>query len=219
VEFLEHRGGRVRLLRGGPADADGAVPDGAVPLVLVHGGGPDHAGISWSPVFAELARDRAVLAFDLPGSGATTGLTIDGRPAALADLAAAVATATGVPRAVWIGVSMGGDVVLNVALRHPGAVAGLVLVAPGGLVERAGSRVLHPLTWLVSRLPDPVLRPLIRFANRFTGAALRVLVHDPAAVPALLRDEVVREARRPDTALGHLRYNRAVLGRGGCATT
>jgi len=207
VEFLEHRGGRVRLLRGGPAAADGAVP-----LVLVHGGGPDHAGISWSPVFAALARDRAVLAFDLPGSGATTGVPIDGRPTALADLAVAVARAAGVPRAVWAGVSMGGDVVLNVALRHPGAVAGLVLVAPAGLVARAGSRVLHPFAWLVTRLPDPVLRPLVRCANRFTGAALRAAVHAPDGMPSHLRDAVVREARRPDAALGYLRYNQATLG-------
>jgi pimeloyl-ACP methyl ester carboxylesterase len=206
VEFLEHRGGRVRLLRGGPADADGAVP-----LVLVHGGGPDHAGISWSPVFAALARDRPVLAFDLPGSGATT-VPVDGRPTALADLAAEVAAAAGVPRAVWVGVSMGGDVVLNTALRHPDAVAGLVLVAPGGLVARAGSRGLHPLAWLVSRLPDPVLRPLVRFANRFIGTALRAAVHDPDVVPAHLRDAMVREARHPDAALGYLRYNQATLG-------
>jgi pimeloyl-ACP methyl ester carboxylesterase len=207
VEFLEHRGGRVRLLRGGPAQRDTAVP-----LVLVHGGGPDHAGTSWFPVFAELARDRAVLAFDLPGSGATTGVPIDGRPAALADLAVEVATAAGIPRAVWIGVSMGGDIVLNTALRHPDAVAGLVLVAPGGLVARVGSRVLHPLAWLASRLPDPVLRPLARLANRFTGAVLRAMVHDPRTVPVDLFQAMVGESRRPDGALGYLRYNQATLG-------
>lgn len=207
VAFPEHRGGRVRLLRGGPA-----APGGAVPLVLVHGGGPDHAGISWYPVFADLAQDRAVLAFDLPGHGATAGVPVDGHPAALADLAVEVAAAAGVGRAVWVGVSMGGDVVLNAALRHPDAVAGLVLVAPGGLVARAGSRVLHPLAWLASRLPDPVLRPLLRVANRFTGAALRAMVHDPRTVPGPVREAMVREARRPDGGLGYLRYNRATLG-------
>ncbi|MCX6464489.1 MAG: alpha/beta fold hydrolase [Pseudonocardiales bacterium] len=204
-EFAEHRGGRVRLLRGGDTAA-------GPPLVLVHGGGPDHAGISWAEVFGPLARHHPVLAFDLPGSGDTTGVPLDGHPAATADLAVEVARAASVTPAVWVGVSMGGDVVLNVALRHPEAVTGLVLVAPGGLVARAGSRLTHPLAWLASRLPDAVLLPVLRVANRFTGAAVRAMVHDPRSVPDALRRAMVREARRPGGGLGYLRYNQATLG-------
>lgn len=197
VEFVAHAGGRVRVLRGGPA--------GATPVVLVHGGGPDNAAISWFEVFGELARTRPVLALDLPGFGYTEGLPVDGAPAAMAELAVAVA---GSAPAVWVGVSMGGDVVLNVALRHP--VAGLVLVAPGGLARYAGNRVVHPLAWLAGRLPDAVLLPLLRLANRFTGTAVRAMVHDPASVPPPVREEIRRESRR--LRLGYLRYNQATVG-------
>ena len=191
VGFVAHAGGRVRVLRGGGP--------GGVPVVLVHGGGPDNAAISWFEVFGELARSRPVLAPDLPGFGRTDGVPVDGSPAAMADLAVAVA---GAGPAVWIGVSMGGDVVLNVALRHPGAVA--------GLAAYAGNQVLHPLAWLACRLPDAVLLPALRLAGRFTGAAVRAMVHDPASVPPAVREEMVRESRRAPT--GYLRYNQATVG-------
>ena len=203
-EWVSRDGGRVRLLRGGP-------PHGT-PVVLVHGGGSDNAAISWFQVFGALARSHPVLALDLPGSGYTTGVPIDGRPSAMADLAVEVIAGAGVARAVWIGVSMGGDVVLNVGLRHPGRVAGLVLVAPGGLVERFRNAASQRAAWLAARLPDRVLLPLLRWANRFTGTALRAMVHDPATVAPEVRDEMVREARRPGAGLGYLRYNQAVLG-------
>ncbi|QJY48610.1 alpha/beta fold hydrolase [Pseudonocardia broussonetiae] len=204
VEHVAHAGGRVRLLRGGP--------DSGVPLVLVHGGGPDNAGISWHGVFDALARTRPVLALDLPGSGRTEGIPVDGSPAAMADLAAAVVAAVGGEGpAVWFGVSMGGHVVLHVALRHPAAVAGLVLVAPGGLAAHAGGRFLHPLAWLACRLPDAVLLPAARLAGRFTRAAVRAMVHDPARLPPAVVEEMAREARRG--GLGYLRYNQATVGR------
>lgn len=199
VGFVPHAGGRVRVLRGGAP--------GGTPVVLVHGGGPDNAAISWFEVFGELARSRPVLAPDLPGFGYTDGVPVDGSPGAMADLAVAVA---GPGPAVWIGVSMGGDVVLQVALRHPGAVAGLVLVAPGGLAAHAGHRVLHPLAWLAGRLPDAVLLPALRLANRFTGVAVRAMVYDPASVPPVVREEMVRESRRARP--GYLRYNQATVG-------
>lgn len=198
------------MLRGGPhgSSSAGDEPD-AVPMVLVHGGGLDNAGISWFEVFEVLARSRPVTALDLPGFGYTEGLPVNGSPGDMADLV--VSVVGGVP-AVWVGVSMGGDVVLNVALRHPDAVAGLVLVAPGGLAARAGNRVLHPAAWLATRLPDPVLRPAMRWANRLIGVAIRSMVHDPRTVPPAVREEMVREARRPDAGLGYARYNQATVG-------
>jgi pimeloyl-ACP methyl ester carboxylesterase/ribosomal protein S18 acetylase RimI-like enzyme len=205
-ELLPLRGGRMRLLRAGPAGS--AEP----PLVLVHGGGPDSADASWSALLGDLARDRTVLAPDLPGVGGTSGVPVQGPPAATADLLVEAAAAAGAPRAVWVGVSMGGHVALQAALRHPDAVVGLVLVAPGGLVARAGSRPAHVLAWLASLLPDAVLLPALRLANRFAGVAVRAMVHDPRTVPAPVRAAAVREARRPGSGRAYLRYNQATLG-------
>lgn len=206
AEYIDLDGGRVRLLRGG-------APDAGPPVVLLHGGGTDNSAISWYRLFEPLSADHAVLAFDLPGFGATEGIEPVGGPDAMADFAARVLAAEGLADAVVVGVSMGGDVALNLALRHPGSVRSLVLIAPGGLVAQFRNRAAHTAAWLAARLPDWVLLPASRLANRFVGAALRAIVHDPVTLPAEVVAEFRREALRPRGGIGYARYNQASIGR------
>ena len=126
-----------------------------------------------------------------------------------------VARSYGLSRVAVAGISMGGDVAMHVALRHPEAVAGLVLVAPGGLAERLKNRPTQLGAWLAAQLPDPLLYGLGRFAGRFSDSYLRRMVHDPATVDGRIRAEFAREARRPGSGVGYGRYNQATLGPGG----
>lgn len=210
--WLEHRGGRIRVLRGGPPDPDPRTD--RLPVILIHGGGYDNAAISWFKVFGPLATDRLVIAPDLPGFGYTEGIPVTGDVDELADLVITIARAYGLSRVAVAGISMGGDVALHVALRHAEAVAGLVLVAPGGLAERLKNRPAQLGAWLGAQLPDPVLFGLGRLAGHFTDRYLRQLVHDPATVDPAVRAEFIREARRPDSGIGYGRYNQATLGPG-----
>ena len=163
ADHLDLDGGRVRVLRSGP--------DRAPALLLVHGGSTDNAAISWYRMFGEFGPDHRVIAPDLPGFGGTEGIEPLGGPTAQADFLARVLTGLGVERAVVVGVSMGGDVAMNLALRHPALVRGLVLIAPGGLVERAGNRFTHRAAWRFARMPDALLFRAAALANRF-GARL-----------------------------------------------
>ncbi|MDA8371427.1 MAG: alpha/beta fold hydrolase [Nocardiopsaceae bacterium] len=208
AEFIDLDGGRVRVLRGGAA---GTGP----PVVLLHGGATDNAAISWYRLFAPLGADHHVIAPDMPGFGATSGIDPVGGPGALADFAARVMGELGLAEAVVIGVSMGGDVALNLALRHPRLVRALVLIAPGGLVPLVGNRAVHTAAWLGTRLPDWMLLPAARLANRFVGTALRAVVHDIATLPEEVVAEFRREALRPGAAIGYIRYNQATVGRRG----
>lgn len=209
ASWLAHGAGRIRVLQGGPA-AGGAA--GRLTLVLVHGGGYDNAAISWSRVFGRLAADRTVVAPDLPGFGDAEGIPVTGDPDELADLVTEVARSAGADRFVVAGISMGGDIALRVALRHPEAVAGLVLVAPGGLTARLPNAASQLAAWLAAQLPDRVLFGLGRLAGRFTDTYLSRMVHDPTSVDATLRAAFAREAGRPDSGLGYGRYNQATLG-------
>jgi pimeloyl-ACP methyl ester carboxylesterase len=83
ASWLAHGAGRIRVLRGGPPEGGGS---GRLPVLLIHGGGYDNAAISWSRVFAPLARDRPVIAPDLPGFGDTEGIPVTGDADELADL-------------------------------------------------------------------------------------------------------------------------------------
>jgi len=133
----------------------------------------------------------------------------------MAGFVARVMSALGVDSAVVVGVSMGGDVALNLGLHHPERVRGLVLVAPGGLVAAAGSRAFQMVAWLGTRLPDALLLPGARLANRLIEPALRRVVHDRASLPEEVVAEFKREGLRPGASVGYIRYNQATVGRRG----
>ncbi|MCF6475883.1 alpha/beta hydrolase [Nonomuraea sp. MG754425] len=200
--------GRLRVLHAGH-------PQEPVPLVLIHGGGTDNAAISWYRLIEPLSAGREVWAPDLPGFGGSGDVAPAGGPRELAAVVADAMAALGITRAVVAGVSMGGDVALNLALHHPQRVAGLVLVAPGGLVPIFRNRAAHFGAWVAAQAPDRVLLPATRLANRFSGAAIRAIVKDPATLPPEVVAEFVREARKPRAGLGYARYNQATLGRHG----
>ncbi len=207
--FLDVDGGRVRVLRSTGIPSTGARE---TPLLLIHGGGSDNAAISWYELFAPLGADRDVVAFDLPGFGDTTGIAPVGSAPEMADFTARVAGRLDLPKAVVIGVSMGGDVALNLALRHPEMVKALVLIAPGGLVPVFRNRVLNFAAWMGAQLPDWILVPLTRLANRRADAAIRAVVKDPSALPQEVLAEFAAEARRPGAGMAYARYNQASLG-------
>ncbi len=91
-------------------------------LVLVHGWGM-HSGI-WGEVVPALAPRHRVVRVDLPGHGASLGDAEFDLPALREALVAAVPEP-----AVWVGWSLGGLAVLDLALHQPQQVRGLVLVA------------------------------------------------------------------------------------------
>ncbi|MGO2110762.1 MAG: alpha/beta fold hydrolase [Pseudoclavibacter sp.] len=207
-QYVAVDGGEVRVLVGGAASD---LP----PLVLVHGGGSDNSAISWFHSYDAFGGDRRVVGIDLPGFGGSMHVAPVGGPAAMADLIVGVARSIGIVRAVFVGVSMGGDVVLNIGLRHADAVEGLVLVAPGGLRGEGFGPAAQIAAYAAVQLPLPLLSAFAWVANRFTGMSIRAMVHDPDALPKTLLDEFVREAHAPGAGLGYATYNREAIGRFG----
>ncbi len=108
-----------------PAAGDGGGE--GTPALLVMGLGVSATG--WWRTVPVLAADRPVITFDNRGVGRS------GRPPGpystpeMADDAIAVLDAAGVERAHVYGISLGGMIAQEVALRHPERVAGLVLGA------------------------------------------------------------------------------------------
>jgi pimeloyl-[acyl-carrier protein] methyl ester esterase len=99
-------------------DSVGSGPD----LVLIHGWAM-HAGI-FSPLTRLLTPHFRVHLADLPGHGANIDSEVACSPAACAD-----ALVASLPRALWVGWSLGGIVALHAALAHADKVRGIVEIA------------------------------------------------------------------------------------------
>ncbi len=108
------------------------------PVVFIHGSGPGASGHSNFkqnyPVFAEAG--YRVIVPDLPGYGASA------KPETVYDLDFFVNALSGlldaldIPRCVLVGNSLGGAIALKLALDQPQRVSKLILMAPGGLMEK-----------------------------------------------------------------------------------
>lgn len=169
-------------------------PRGGVPLVLLHGGGFDHAELTWRLTVATL-RDRMRLVVpDLPGYGESVGW--GGAPHDLADLGRWLVSfldAIGLDRVDLAGVSMGGGMALWLALEHPGRVRRLMPVGAYGLMPRVP---LHPIAVAIARSGLGHLAYRIAGSNRtLARAGLAASYGDPAAVTERAVDELMAVAR------------------------
>ncbi len=131
-------------------------PSGLTPIVLLHGLNDSHA--TWQRIAPELARDRLVIALDLPGHGRS------GRPDASYELAwyARVVgrwlEASGLDQVDVVGHSFGGGVAQMLLLEHARRVRRLVLAAAGGLgKEIAIALRLASLPHLVEHFGQPFM--------------------------------------------------------------
>lgn len=113
-------------------------PAGAPLLVL----GPSlgTSAILWENAIALLAEDYRVVAWDLPGHGASPAATETFTVADLADAVAGATRALGADRMFYAGVSLGGAVGLELGLRHPQLLVAMAIVA-------SGAQLGEPAAW------------------------------------------------------------------------
>jgi pimeloyl-ACP methyl ester carboxylesterase len=119
--FAEVKGVRMRYFVGGEGPG----------LILVHGLGG--AASNWIDLVPLLAKRHRLLVPDLPGHGGSTALPAVSGLEPFADRVALVADAEGMLPAPVVGHSLGGMVVLRLALRRPEAVEAVVLAGAAGL--------------------------------------------------------------------------------------
>lgn len=110
---------------------DASVPSNpsALPVILLHGLGC--SSDAWQPTLKVLAERQigfAVHVPDMPGFGCSSGPKKALAIPELADWLAHLLDALGIPQAHFAGNSLGGQVLLSLARRHPARVGRLVLV-------------------------------------------------------------------------------------------
>jgi pimeloyl-ACP methyl ester carboxylesterase len=111
-------------------------------------------GALWSPQMKGLSPHFRVITFDNRGVG-ETDLPADAvyTPAQMADDAAALLRHLKIARAHVVGLSMGGTVAQEMALRHPQLVRSLVLVSTWSRADARFIRVIEAWVSLWARVP------------------------------------------------------------------
>ncbi|MDA1256861.1 MAG: alpha/beta fold hydrolase [Chloroflexi bacterium] len=169
-DFVEIDGASFHYLDYGPRDGrpssndvgNGAQETDQPPIVLMHGAGPG-AGV-WYRQLAILRERRRVVAVDGPMFGLSDMADIDEHPTSLgARFLLKFLDAMGIEQADLVGLSLGGAVVLSLAIDHPGRVRRLVLIDSAGL----GRDI--PFAWRLVHAPwigSLILRPTRRLRDR-----------------------------------------------------
>jgi pimeloyl-ACP methyl ester carboxylesterase len=187
-------------------DSHGSGP----PLVLLHGIGSRRG--MWSPVVGALARERRVIAVDIPGFAASGAEPVDPTPAGLTTRMEQWFAEQGLGRPHVAGNSMGGAIALELARR--GTVASATALSPAGFWTprelayaqrslRASRAIVRGLRPAMSALTGAAAGRVAIFAQVFAKpwrmtpdeamATLDAFADAPAFEPAL-------------TAFGHYRF-------------
>jgi pimeloyl-ACP methyl ester carboxylesterase len=157
------------------------------PVLLLHGGGLDAAGLSFQKTIPALAKRHRVFAPDLPGFGQSDPMPVTWRVEECVEFVGRLLDALGLERASLVGVSMGGAFALGFTLRAPERVERLVLVdsagigdaIPGGLLSyfRIQMPLLDELSWTLLTASRTLARRNLgaAFVDREQGLSEEVL--------------------------------------------
>jgi pimeloyl-ACP methyl ester carboxylesterase len=159
------------------------------PLVLIHG--YTASTFAWKDVFEPLSQQFRVIAIDLKGFGFSGKPDGDYTRRAQGDLALRLLDHLKIDRAILCGNSMGGEVSMNAAVRHPSRVSALILVDSGGVtVSGSGSVTPGVAQWPVI---GPVIAALALTSDSLVRDGLRKSFYDDSMVT----DEQVAAYYRP----------------------
>ena len=142
------------------------------PLLLINGLGSDH--LEWLHQFPAFEARFRVVIFDNRGTGKTDVPPGPYTTAEMADDAASLLRALGISRAHVLGVSLGGMIAQEVALRYPDLVDGLVLgcTGPGGeLSVRPSPEAMAAFALAKGQDREAELRRMLPFL--YTDACIR----------------------------------------------
>lgn len=159
------------------------------PLVLIHGFMA--STFAWKDVFEPLARQFRVIAVDLKGFGFSGKPEGDYTRRAQGELVVHLLDQLKIDRAILCGSSMGGEVAMNAAVRHPGRVSALILVDSLGVTVNGGGSVTPGITqW-------PVIGPALAALALTSDSLVRDGVRQNFYNDSLVTDEQVASYYRP----------------------
>ena len=183
-------------------------------VVLLHGGGTDHASLSWREAIPVLlANGYRINAPSYPGYGDSPP---DGRLSTMEHLQAILAglmDSWGLEQAALVGISMGGGITLGYTLAHPERVSRLVLIGAYGIQDRAP---YHLLSYFLVHTPGLMdgMWGMMRGWRWAAKYSLASILHNPARRTEAMVDEVFAAMQniRSQQAFGQFQKDELLWG-------
>ena len=169
-------------------------PSDGVPIVFLHGSMV--AGWMWTGQVEDLAEFRCLVP-DFPGFDRSAEEPWVSFASTADDVAGMIKSRCGGGGAHLVGLSLGGIVALNVAVRHPSTVHSLIVSGvPHGRIPRSLRRLSKAVLWLYGRRwgarlvarvfglrDDESLRAFLKTASRTDPRALRAVMREVSEAP------------------------------------
>src|SRR5215510_3874139 len=121
-------------------------------IVLVHGAGSN--GHTFHRQITALSERHSPVALDLPAHGRSAGVEGFSSVSNYADFIAAFIDAIGMKSAVVLGHSMGGAIAMDLAIRHPARVDGVILSATAAKFNISEENIKPLRDIAMGRLPQ-----------------------------------------------------------------
>lgn len=193
-------------------------PENGVPVVLLHGGGTDHAMLSWRDTMPTLIdAGYRVYAPDFPGYGDCPPHEKASTTSGLIGYLEALMNLWQLEQAVLVGLSMGGGVAIGYTLAHQDRVRQLVLVGSYGIQDTVPGQFLSYLYVQVPGISD-FAWSLMRNSKSAARSILKGLLHNPEARTDAMIDEVLEALKNPHSQRVFSRWQRDEVGRQGLKT-
>ncbi len=166
------------------------------PVILIHGFGGSMW--QWEHQQRPLSQHFRVLTLDLPGSGLSDKPDIEYRPDQLLAFCVGFMDVLAIPRATFVGNSMGAGLAIGMALTHPARVDKLVLI--GGLPPHVMEKLTGPTIRRAMETRVPVWLISVGnwlFGGLVTESVLKEIVHDPNSLTPSVIERSNRNRQRP----------------------
>lgn len=186
-------------------------------IVLLHGAGVDSAMMSWAEVIRLLSKGNKVIAPDLPGYGGSDRIDGEYTLEFYTEIVKGVIEAFQCPPVILVGLSLGGGICLNMALKYPELIKLLVPVDAWGVFQRLPN---HRLThWYTrSKINDNLYKWTGKCRSIVRWSLESNLIGDKTRITDALVDEVQESMLEPNAGKPFISFQRSEITKTGLNT-
>jgi pimeloyl-ACP methyl ester carboxylesterase len=179
-------------------------------IVLLHGAGVDSAMLSWEGVIPLLAERSNVVAPDLPGYGESERIDGEYSLSFYTGVVKDIIEAIGNKPVVLAGLSLGGGIALNIALKYPRLIKALVPVDAWGLFAKLAH---HRLTccFIRSKLNEKTYAWTAKFPALIRLSLKQNLFGDASKVSDELLTQILNAMKKPDADRPFISFQRSEI--------